>query len=321
MMMMKMLHKRSLLSWYSYGAATSSQSTAVASSYSHHMHSLSTTVIPSFQLLHWRCNLNSPCRRNPIISHRGMPLFSTYNDVLSFYQRRSRSKSMFSATKNGEAVDDNNNSFSPSDDIIESTSLAWITKVVIGYNLCPFAERPLRENKLNISVVRGSSDHTVAAAVTYELLARSDESQHGTTSVVVAPEYHPTDFNAYLSLIQFIEDGLMEKHDLHGVVQIAPFHPQFEFEGSGSDGIDNYTNRSPFPMFHIIREDDVSKAVDKMGGDASKVWRRNISLMQTMEERLGREGAVRAMKGEESVDDMDGLLRELKLSGYRVEEN
>ncbi len=266
--------------------------------------------------------MNSHCRRNPIRSHRGFPFLSAYNDVLALHQRQSRSKSMVSASKNCEAMDNNNNnSYSPSDDIIESTSLAWITKVVIGYNLCPFAERPLRENKLRVSVVRGNDDHTVAAAVAYELLARSDESQHGTTSVVVAPEYHPTDFNAYLSLIQFIEDGVMEEHDLHGVVQIAPFHPQFEFEGSGSDGMDNYTNRSPYPMFHIIREDDVSNAVDKMGGDASKIWRRNIALMQTMEERFGREGAVRAMKGEESIDDMDGLLRELKLSGSRVEEN
>jgi hypothetical protein len=254
-----------------------------------------------------------------------MPFLSTHHGGFSFRlrQRQLGSKSMIDATSDGEAIDDTSivQDHSPSDDIIESTSLAWITKVVIGYNLCPFAERPLRENKLKISVVRGDDDHTVAAAVVYELFARSDESQHGTTSVVVAPEYHPADFNAYLSLVQFIEDGVMEERDLHGIVQIAPFHPQFEFDGSGADGIDNCTNRSPYPMFHILREDDVSKAVDKMGGDASKVWRRNITLMQTMEERFGREGAVRAMAGDETIEGMDGLLKELKLASYREEEN
>jgi len=259
------------------------------------------------------------------MSRREMPFFLTHHGGLSLRQRQFGSKSMIDATStsDGEGIDDTSivQDHSPPDDIIESTSLAWITKVVIGYNLCPFAERPLRENKLKISVVRGDDDQTVAAAVLYELLARSDESQHGTTSVVVAPEYHPNDFNAYLSLVQFIEDGVMEEHDLHGIVQIAPFHPQFEFDGSGADGIDNCTNRSPYPMFHILREDDVSKAVDKMGGDASKVWRRNISLMQTMEERFGREGAVRAMAGDETIEGMDGLLKELKLSSYREEEN
>lgn len=328
-----MMCKRPLLSCYYYGAAAALPS----------VRPFTTTVVPSIQLqlLQCRCilvrNSNGSvlqlCRRRPIISHRVKPVFATNHEFLSLQKRQLGSKSKIYASKHGKAIVDtsnaqddaqnsgNNDYHSPPDDIIEAISLAWITKVVIGYNLCPFAERPLRDNKLKISVVRGADDHTVASAVAYELLARSEESQVGSTSVVVAPEYHPTDFNAYLSLVQFLEEGVMEEHDLHGIVQIAPFHPQFEFDGSGSDGMDNYTNRSPYPMFHILREDDVSKAVDKMGGDASKVWRRNIALMQTMEERFGREEAVRAMKGDESIHAMDGLLRELKLSGYREEDN
>jgi uncharacterized protein len=185
---------------------------------------------------------------------------------------------------------------------------------VIGHNLCPFADRTIRENKLKVSVVRGNDDQHVAAAVVYELIARSDESQHGTT-VVCAPEFYPDDFNRYMSLVQLLEDDVMEEHELHGLVQIAPFHPQFEFQGSGSDGIDNYTNRSPYPMFHILREDEVAAAVDKLGGDASKVWVRNVKLLERMEENWGRGGTVKAMKGE-AMDGIDTLLKELKLSTY-----
>merc|ERR1711971_7502 len=104
------------------------------------------------------------------------------------------------------------------------------------------------------------------------------------------------------------EEDVMDEHDLHGLVQIAPFHPQFEFNGSGSNGIDNFTNRSPYPMFHIIRENEVTNAVDKLGGDASKVWSRNIKLLESMNERWGREGTEKAMMGE-YIEGIDELLK------------
>jgi len=205
--------------------------------------------------------------------------------------------------------------YQPSNEDIKTISLNWIKKVVIGYNLCPFANQPLQENKLKVSVVRGNDDEYVAAAVVYELISRSDK-QHDGTTVVVAPEFYPDDFHRYMSLIQLIEEDVMDEHDLHGLVQIAPFHPQFEFDGSGSDGVDNYTNRSPYPMFHILRENEVTNAVDKLGGDASKVWSRNIKLLESMNERWGREGTERAMKGE-YIEGIDDLLKEVKLSTYR----
>jgi len=204
--------------------------------------------------------------------------------------------------------------YQPTNAIIKSQSLDWIKRVVIGYNFCPFAERPLKENKLKISVVRGNDDENVAAAVAYELIARSDESHPGTT-IVVAPDYYPEDFTSYMTLVQFLEDDVMEKHELHGLVQIAPFHPLFEFAGSGKDGIDNYTNRSPYPMFHILREDEVEGAVDKLGGDASKVWSRNIRLLEAMEKRWGKEGVETVMRGGDG-DGMGALLKEVTMSGY-----
>ena len=198
------------------------------------------------------------------------------------------------------------------DEEVQSHSLQWIRQVVIGYNLCPFAEKPMRDDTLTTIIVRGQDDEEVASAVVYELVSRSREANPGTT-IVIAPDYYPTDFVAYMSLVQYIEEDVMENLNLHGIVQLAPFHPQFVFEGSGTDDIDNYTNRSPYPMFHILREDEVSRAVDKLDGDAGKVWRRNIDLLETMVDRFGKEDAVRAMMIEGSpLEGMDELLREVR---------
>ena len=205
--------------------------------------------------------------------------------------------------------------YQPTNEVIKKQTLDWIKKVVIGYNLCPFAERPLREDKLRVSVVRGNDDEYVASAVVYELIARSDESSSG-TSVVVAPEYYPDDFNKFMDLVNWIQDNIFDEHELDGLVQIAPFHPLFEFAGSGIDGVDNYTNRSPYPSFHILREDEVGGAVEKLGGDASKVWSRNVRLLERMEEKWGIEGVEKAMKGDD-MEGMDALLKEVKLSSYR----
>ncbi|KAL7555174.1 hypothetical protein ACHAWF_018830 [Thalassiosira exigua] len=146
------------------------------------------------------------------------------------------------------------------------------------------------------------------------MIACSDESQVGTT-VVVASDYYPKDFERYMSLVQFMEESPMEDLDLHGKVQIAPYHPHFEFEGSGKEEVENYTNRSPYPMFHILREDEVGKAVAKLGGDASKVWNGNIRLFELMQERWGASGIKEARRGD-GMDGVDALLKEVKLSSY-----
>merc|ERR1712238_479258 len=95
------------------------------------------------------------------------------------------------------------------------------------------------------------------------------------------------------------------------ITQIAPFHPMFEFSGSTSRGIDNLTNRSPYPMFHILREVEVSSAVDKLGGDSGKVWQRNISLLNKFKDELGREKTERIMRGEK-VDGMEEIISKIR---------
>mmetsp|Transcript_21088 Transcript_21088/g.45966 ORF Transcript_21088/g.45966 Transcript_21088/m.45966 type:complete len:361 (-) Transcript_21088:1804-2886(-) len=201
----------------------------------------------------------------------------------------------------------------PPDSVVKSRTLNWIKKVVVGLNLCPFAASPLSSNKLSIEIVRGRDAESIAAAVLLELILRTDEP--GTT-VVVAPECHPDDFGTYLEIVGFIEDALMVEHELHGRVQLAPFHPLFEFGGSGPGGIDNYTNRSPYPMFHVLREEEVGAAVETLGGDAGVIWQRNVKLLEAMEERLGRgvvEDVMRCNTEDETVaDDVEEILKMMK---------
>jgi hypothetical protein len=195
------------------------------------------------------------------------------------------------------------------DAAIEARTLDWIKKSVIGLNLCPFAERPMKNKGLYIKVIRGDDDSDIGKAVTAALLFTADETP-GVTTIVVAPEYHPNDFERYLGMVQFLEQVVMDGEDdykLSEYVQIAPFHPLFQLDNSSPVGekepIDVYTNRGPYPMFHVIRTDDVAEAVDKLDGDPGKVWRRNQRLLQNMDERLGREATVNIVMGTQSEEE------------------
>jgi len=193
---------------------------------------------------------------------------------------------------------------------IEKETLSWVKRVVIGWNLCPFADFPLKNNLLSIKVVRGDDDAAVLAAITAELFSRADSP--GTT-LVVAPECHPNDFISYLDVVADAEE-LLESDDTMDL-QIAPFHPLFEF--ADSKGISTYTNRSPYPMFHLLREVEVAKAVDKLNGDASIVWQRNIDLLEDLEKTLddGEKGVVALVTGNRTEEQETVLQQVLKRHG------
>ena len=206
----------------------------------------------------------------------------------------------------------------PSDADVEATTKRWIKRAVIGLNLCPFAEKPLRTKELSFHTVRGDNPVQIIEAVTEQLLLKKDERG---TSLVICPEFQTNDFEEYMALLQFIEQRVMVYFELVGHVQIAPFHPKFTFD-SADEKIDVYTNRSPYPMFHVLRESEVGAAVTKrLGGDPGKVWRRNKRLLEILEERLGRSRVVRFLLGRgQSKDDftedddvaVDQALRQTK---------
>ena len=163
----------------------------------------------------------------------------------------------------------------------------------------------MRDGKLTIEIVRGDDEETIISAVMMAAAARSN--QPGTT-VVVAPECSPNDFVEYLNYVTTIEEDLLPTNKLDGIVQVAPFHPLFEF--ADSDGVDTLTNKSPFPIFHILREEEVSRAVQKLDGDASKVWQRNVDLLEYLEDKLGTDTLEKAVAAPLDDDESDVRLQE-----------
>ncbi|CAE8663644.1 unnamed protein product, partial [Polarella glacialis] len=147
----------------------------------------------------------------------------------------------------------------------------WVQKVVVGHNLCPWAADTTRTGSLALVSLEEESEEELAAQILghAQLLADAEppEGQGGATTMLVAPRCPSIlDFEAYLELCAWVEEAL-EDSGLDGVVQLARFHPDFQFADSLADGASkldaaDFVGRSPFPAFHLLREQEVSAALD-----------------------------------------------------------
>lgn len=160
----------------------------------------------------------------------------------------------------------------------------WLEKAVIGLNLCPFAKAPHVKNLVRISVSQARHLDGFLEDLDRELQLLGDTPANELeTTLLVHPTLFP-DFDTFNQMLD-IADAAVVDNGLEGIVQIAPFHPDFQFEGTDSDDIGNYTNRSPYPTLHLIREDSIAKAAQAFP-DASAIFERNIALL----EKMGHEG-------------------------------
>ena len=160
----------------------------------------------------------------------------------------------------------------------------WLEKAVIGLNLCPFAKAPHVKNLVRISVSQARHLDGFLEDLDRELQLLGDTpADEPETTLLVHPALFP-DFDTFNQMLD-IADAAVVDNGLEGIVQIAPFHPDFQFEGTDSDDIGNYTNRSPYPTLHLIREDSIAKAAQAFP-DASAIFERNIALL----EKMGHEG-------------------------------
>ena len=162
---------------------------------------------------------------------------------------------------------------------IEKTD-AWLQGWVIELNLCPFARHPYEQGKVDIVSTPASDVESVFRFMLSELdrLQQASPEELETTLVVVENALQA--FDDYLDFLQLTESAVSES-GLEGIIQIASFHPDYCFDGVAEDDPANYTNRSPFPMFHLIREESLEKAVaayDK----PEKIPQRNIELLRDM---------------------------------------
>jgi uncharacterized protein len=137
----------------------------------------------------------------------------------------------------------------------------WIQQFVIGLNLCPFAQHPFHADTIRYTVFEGNDLESFLKTIMAELeFLNSTASTVCETSLLIHPEMF-NDFAEYWNF-QEVMDDILEEAELDGVFQVATFHPDYQFEDTRKAAPENYTNRSPFPMLHFLREDSVTKAVD-----------------------------------------------------------
>lgn len=154
---------------------------------------------------------------------------------------------------------------------------AWLREAVIGLNLCPFAAKPYRarEIRLEISDAAGLEDAVFdAVQAAFDLLETPPENTR--TTLVVFPRAL-RDFSTYLNAADALR-ATLEDAGARGILQVATFHPDYQFADTDADALENYTNRSPHPILHILREGDVTRAVESHP-DPESIPDRNIDRM------------------------------------------
>lgn len=171
----------------------------------------------------------------------------------------------------------------PADEFVAATR-AWLERAVIGLNLCPFAKAVHAGNQIRYAVSDAQTPEALLADLARELqtLAAADPAEVETTLLI-----HPRVLDDFLDYNDFLDiaDAAVEELGLTGTIQVASFHPQYRFAGTEPDAIENYSNRSPYPMLHLLREESVERAVAAFP-DARRIPERNIDTLR----RIGHDG-------------------------------
>ncbi len=166
------------------------------------------------------------------------------------------------------------------DEQILADTREWLEKAVIGLNLCPFAKSVYIKNQVRIVVSRARHLDAFLDDLDRELQWLVDTpADEVDTTLLVHPALFP-DFEVFNDFLNVVDDVLAE-HELEGVIQVAPFHPAFQFAGTAPDDITNHTNRSPYPTLHLLREDSVARAVAS-GDDADTIVERNQQRLREL---------------------------------------
>lgn len=165
----------------------------------------------------------------------------------------------------------------------------WIESIVIGLNLCPFANAARRQGHLKICVAKSAQSEGCLQQLADEaaLLELADSQA---TTLIVLPEGF-ADFDDYLDLLAMGE-ALLEDLDFSGILQLASFHPDYQFDGTNADDPSNWTNRAPLPILHLLTESSIARAVDAHP-DPENIPVRNIEKL----EQLGLVGIEQLLLG------------------------
>jgi len=168
----------------------------------------------------------------------------------------------------------------PEAEQIVADTQRWLERAVIGLNLCPFAKAVHVKQQVRYVVSAATDEETLLADLLHELrlLADSDADRIETTLLI-----HPCVLGDFLDYNEFLDvaDAAVSELDLDGVLQVASFHPAYQFADSQPDDIENFSNRAPYPTLHLLREESVAKAVAAFP-DAAHVYERNIDTLRKL---------------------------------------
>ena len=172
----------------------------------------------------------------------------------------------------------------PDTETIIANTQRWLERAVIGLNLCPFAKAVHIKGQVRYVVSAAKTPEALGDDLVKELnlLAEADPNEVETTLLI-----HPQVLNDFLDYNDFLDvaDAVVAELGLEGEIQVASFHPQYQFAGTAADDISNYSNRSPYPTLHLLREESIDRAVAAFP-DAGEIFERNIETL----EKLGHQG-------------------------------
>lgn len=159
----------------------------------------------------------------------------------------------------------------------------WLKEVVIGLNLCPFAKRPWTHQQIHLQISHANNDEALLedlALAIEELLALPIQERE--TTVLIVADYLQSfdDYNQFLDWA----DALIDQQNWRGTIQIASFHPNYQFAGTAPEDAENLTNRAPYPLLHILREESLEKALAHYPHDPESIFENNIRCVQNLSE-------------------------------------
>ncbi|NVK73633.1 DUF1415 domain-containing protein [Marinomonas sp. CT5] len=165
-----------------------------------------------------------------------------------------------------------------SDELVTTQTMGWVKEFIVALNVCPFAKREVEKDSVRCVVLR-SKKVDVALEELMTEVQWLDENPETETTLLIFPTLFK-DFHRYLDFVETAEN-LMFEQGCEGVYQLATFHPDYCFAGTEPDDVSNYTNRSPYPMLHLLREASVDKAIE-FYGDTAEIPEQNIEKMEQL---------------------------------------
>ena len=160
----------------------------------------------------------------------------------------------------------------------------WLDRAVIGLNLCPFAKAVVAKDQVRFVLSDATDPAQLLETLGEELLRLRDADPDEIDTTLIVHPHVLTDFLDYNDFLD-AADGLVAELDLDGVLQVASFHPDYQFADSDQDDVENYTNRAPYPTLHLLREDSVSRAVAAFP-EPEVIVERNVETLR----KLGVDG-------------------------------